>query len=310
MTTLRPHIIVTGANGMIGRHVVTALLDGGCFDVHVLGRTVDACAWPGPVIAHQVDLLRQDAITHLMQDIQASHLIHLAWVTEHGRFWQAPENLDWTAATLHLARAFIAAGGRRLVVAGSCAEYDWSASALPTGICHETETPTRPHTLYGVAKDACRRILASFCAGADVELAWGRIFLLFDANEDSRRLVAGIIDNLLAGRPALCSPGTQIRDFMAACDVGAAFAQLACSSVTGPVNIASGIGVSVADVAMTLGNLIQRPDLIRLGALPMRPDEPPCLVANVRILADIVGFRTNLALSDHLAVMLRQRRLK
>ena len=64
----------------------------------------------------------------LIEEVRPSHLLHFAWETRHGYFWQAPENQIWAEATVDLARAFKDAGGRRAVFAGSCAEYDWAAS--------------------------------------------------------------------------------------------------------------------------------------------------------------------------------------
>ena len=79
----------------------------------------------------------------------ASHLLHLAWYTDPGLYWEAPENLDWLRATVLLTREFASAGGERAVYAGSCAEYRWGgAEALTEG------NPLEPATLYGVVKNA------------------------------------------------------------------------------------------------------------------------------------------------------------
>ena len=58
--------------------------------------------------------------------IRPEVLIHLAWYAEHGKYWTSPENVRWVEASLALLRGFAAAGGRRVVMAGTCAEYEWS----------------------------------------------------------------------------------------------------------------------------------------------------------------------------------------
>ena len=137
-------ILLTGASGFLGRHAVPALLDRG-FEVHAATRR--ASCIPG-IIPHTLDLFDQVATAALMQHLRPSHLLHLAWDVTPGRFWQAPENLDWVAASLHLYRAFAAAGGRRATIAGTCAEYNWAGDQLDEG------APLRPAMLYGVAKHA------------------------------------------------------------------------------------------------------------------------------------------------------------
>ncbi len=114
-------VLVTGGAGFVGRHAVAALIARG-FEVHAVGRR----APEGVHLVHPADLLDADARRAALRAAGASHLLHLAWVTEPGRYWQSPDNLDWTAASLDLVRGFREAGGTRAVVAGTCAEYDWT----------------------------------------------------------------------------------------------------------------------------------------------------------------------------------------
>ena len=127
-------VLLTGASGFIGRHVVP-LLKSREFEVHAISRS-------------RADLLIPGVAAALVESIRPTHLLHLAWNAEPGRFWTAPDNLDWVAASLGLHRSFAALGGGRAVFAGSCAEYDWTHSLLD-----EAATPCAPATLYGIAKD-------------------------------------------------------------------------------------------------------------------------------------------------------------
>jgi nucleoside-diphosphate-sugar epimerase len=258
-------VLVTGTTGFIGSHALTALEERG-HEVH----------------AAAVDLLDPEAAEGLVRGARATHLLHLAWYTVPGRFWAAPENAAWVEATLRLLRTFYAAGGRRAVGAGTCAEYDWSGD----GLLSETKTPLRPVTLYGRAK------AQTFEAGTALgELAWGRVFFLYGPGEHPDRLVASVARRLLAGDEAPTSEGTQVRDFMHVADVAGAFAALLDSGVTGAVNIGSGIPVTVRAVVDEVARAAGRPDLLRPGALPQREGEPAELVADVRRLRDEVGFR-------------------
>lgn len=280
-------ILVTGATGFIGVPVVETLVRQR-HDVHVFGRlppkasTVGAA--PG-VTFHSIDLLRPDGVAALMADIAPEQLIHLAWNTEPGKFWAAPDNLEWTSATLSLYRAFARAGGRRMVAMGTCAEYDWSAPLLS-----EATTDIRPATFYGVAKASTFALLREAAALDGIEFAWGRIFFLYGPGEKRGRLVSDVVANLLAGQPALCTEGLQRRDFMHVGDLGRAIAEFAASPVTGALNLASGQCRPVREIVVQIADLIGRPDLLRLGARTSPPGEPLALEADVSRLRNEVGF--------------------
>jgi nucleoside-diphosphate-sugar epimerase len=285
-------VLVTGASGLIGRQTLAPLAAAG-HDVHAAARrplTTAPAAW------HAADLLDGGARRALIASIRPELLLHLAWFTDAASVYDDPANDRWVEASLDLIGRFRDAGGRRVVVAGSAAEYDWAVAGA--GPCREDVTPLAPATRYGRAKDALRGQLAE--TGGGLAWAWARLFHLYGPGEDARRLVPSIVLALRAGRPALCTAGTQIRDFMDSRDAGAALAALLDAPVAGAVNIGSGTAISVAAVATELGRIAGRSELIRLGALPMRAGEPPLLVPDTRRLAAEVGFRPRHGLADGL----------
>ena len=286
-------VLVTGASGFIGRRALAPLLLAG-HEVHAVARTPPAVP-PAGVAWHAADLLAPGAPAAVVGAARPTHLLHLAWYAEHGRFWTSPENVRWVEASLALLRAFADAGGERAVLAGTVAEYDWTH-----GLCSESETPLIPATLYGVAKDALRRVAAAAAAEAGVTLAWGRVFFVYGPGEHPDRLVASVARALVEERPVLTSSGAQVRDFLHVEDVAGAFAALVDAAVTGPVNVASGEPVAVRDLVRALAELAGRPDLPRPGALADRPGEPPLLVADVRRLREEVGFTPRRSLEEGL----------
>ncbi|MDJ0942192.1 MAG: NAD(P)-dependent oxidoreductase [Kiloniellales bacterium] len=280
-------VVVTGASGFIGRHAVRALLEQG-LTVHAVARHELAEV---PAIWHATDLFDVAARRLLIDQVRPTHLLHLAWETRHGYFWEAPENLDWVAATLDLVRVFHDAGGKRVVLAGSCAEYDWTPEGIGDGICHEGQTACRPATLYGMAKNAAFELTGAFSERVGISHAGGRVFMVYGPFETKSRLVPSIICGLLQGGPVRLGDPSKIRDFMDARDAGAALAALLLSPVEGPINIAGGNKVSIGDVADSLARLIGRKDLFEFGALENRPHDPPSLYADVTRLTEEVGFK-------------------
>jgi nucleoside-diphosphate-sugar epimerase len=287
------HVIVTGGLGFIGKEAIAPLIERG-FTAHILTRTITPAdkellktKLGESIKLYQVDLHDTKAVSSVIKKIKASHLLHLAWDTRHGIFWNSPDNLDWIVTSKILLQDFIEAGGKRVVAAGTCAEYDWEGRDL---FLTEGESKLLPLTLYGQSKLAFRKSLNTLSQHYKISSAWGRVFFLFGPREGEKRLVSSAIISLLKEAEFLASAGDQIRDFADSRDVAAGFVALLDSDVTGDVNIASGEPVTVASVLTKVGEILDRRDLVKLGERPKQQGEPARLVASVKRLREEVKF--------------------
>jgi nucleoside-diphosphate-sugar epimerase len=285
-------IVVTGATGFIGRHVMDPLRQRG-FEIHVIGRHRPDDA---QVIFHESDVLNIESTRGAIAAANGSHLLHLAWNVDPGKYWQAPSNLDWVSASLQLIRAFAENGGRRAVVAGTCAEYLWGADRFL-----EEETPCRPATLYGVCKDALRRVVLAYGDIARLSIGWGRIFFLYGPGEKQGRLVSDAIRQLLSRQHLPTTHGRQKRDFMHVSDVAGGFAALVDCEVRGTVNIASGRAMSVRSILESIAQEIGAGELVQYEARPLHAEEPEIIEADVARLCNEVGFKPRYDLASGLA---------
>ena len=276
-------VLITGASGFIGRQCIHWLKLQN-FEVHaVFSRKkpsgFDDINW------HQANLLDTDQPDILIRKIAPTHLLHLAWIVTPGICTSSLENLSWLRTSIDLLQSFLNSGGKRVVIAGSCFEYDWNY-----GYCLENRTPLSPATLYGTCKHALQLTLKNVSELSDLSSAWGRVFYLYGPHEHPDRLVPSVIRSILKGEDALCSPGTQIRDFLHVSDVGKAFVNLLLSDVVGPVNIASGQPIAVKDLIHCIADKLGRRDLVKLGALAPRTKEPHFLIADVSRLHEELNF--------------------
>jgi nucleoside-diphosphate-sugar epimerase len=283
-------ILLTGATGFIGREVVQPLLAIGA-EIHGLGRTDPGV--PG-VSHHPLDLLGETDLS-AVRAIGATHLVHLAWYAERD-FWTAPENRDWVAASIRLVHAFAAGGGRRAVVAGSCAEYAWGPSRLD-----EKASPIAPATLYGTAKASLHALLAKDAPALGLSLAWARIFFPYGPLERPQRLLGTLLAAMRRGEVAHFSAGYQRRDFIHVQDAAAAIAAILAAPIEGAVNVASGEAVEVRRFVEIAAKIAGMTDRVVFSTQPLPASEPLVIEGAIERLIGGTNYRLRFTLAEGVA---------
>lgn len=286
-------VLVTGAAGFIGRHALAPLAELG-YEVHALtSRPVSAgrrfANW------HQADLFDAEQVEALISRVRPTHLLHLAWVTRPPDYWSAPGNVTWVHASLGLLDTFQRNGGVRAVIAGTCAEYDWSH-----GLCREDTTPIAPATVYGRCKAALWLAADALGQSTQLAVAWGRVFHVYGPAEHRGRLVPSIVNALLDGAPASCFNAGSIRDYLFVEDVAAAFAALVDSAASGAFNLGSGCARRLGDVASAVARQLAQEHLLRLEGREHSAGVA-VLIPDVRRFQDTFGWRPKTGLEDGIA---------
>jgi nucleoside-diphosphate-sugar epimerase len=286
-------ILVTGASGFVGKQVLRSFSE--VKDIELYGTARRPFVADG-VRVQSLDLFDAAATRLYLSEIKPNVLIHCAWFVDHGRFWNDSVNVKWVSASKCLARAFIDSGGSRFVGVGTMAEYDWRARQPMS-----EDSPLRSDSLYGRAKLELSLHLKGLARSTATEIAWARLFLLYGENEDFRRFVPTIARAVISGKVAQCTHGSWVRDFLDVRDAGAAISALALSDIVGSVNVASGVGVSQADVAGIVARLAGDQTLLELRKIPDREVAPKEITADVRRLQEEVGFVPTTSLENGLA---------
>ena len=235
------------------------------------------------------DLADAEAAAALVQATAPSHILHAAWETRQPSYWNDPVNIEWVVATAAMAAAFARSGGQRFVQVGSCAEYDWTS-----------EPPLRdgPATRYGKAKLAAFRAVE--VAGHDAfSAAEARIFWVYGPGENPARFIPLLCRSYAGGVTPTLGSGEQVRDLVFINDAAQALLLLLeTDRVTGVVDIGTGAGTKLADVARHLAGLAGASET-GLRRIPDRPGDPELLVANGVTLASI-GWMPTTSVSDGL----------
>lgn len=253
-----------GATGFIGSWAVRALLPHA--EVIALTRPAGA-TWrldgvPG------LDLRRagEDDWAGEIVRIRPDVILSLDWAGVAGAHrddaaqWA---NLDRQRTVLEAAAA---AGVARYVGVGSQAEYGPRDDRVA-----ETAEPL-PVTEYGRAKLAASEASRRFCAGADIEWVWARVFSTYGPLDHGHWLLPQIAAALVDGRDVELSPGTQTWSYLYGADAGDAMATLATApDARDVINVGHPDAPVLRETIEAFASHLPRGGELLFGAIPLGP---------------------------------------
>lgn len=237
-------IVVTGATGFVGRHVVNELLTHGHSVIAIARdfKRVKEMPWFQHVEFIPCDLHKDFSPALLAHDVPDA-LIHLAWpgLPNYRDFFHISQNLP---ADLAFLTAAVDSGISQLVVAGTCLEYGMQYGPLTEDMY------TKPSTPYGFAKDALRKSLQFLQKQKSFTLQWMRLFYMHGDGQNANSLLAQLDLAIAKNDPIFnMSLGDQLRDYLSVQDVAKNFATVVQNSkCSGVINCSSGKPVSVFDL--------------------------------------------------------------
>jgi nucleoside-diphosphate-sugar epimerase len=268
---MRKTVLLTGATGFVGRHVITNLLDKN-IKVRAIVRKAKKSFFKDKNIKIELietdDLFKESVDWCVEQCKGIDTIIHVAWYAEPGKYLKSEKNIDCLIGSLNLAKGAIRAGVRRFIGIGTCFEYDLNFGNL------SINTPLKPKTLYAAAKAELYMLLSQLLSSKSIEFSWCRLFYLYGEGEDERRLVSYIHKQLSRGLVAKLSSGKQVRDFLNVSVVGQMITDVALSQKQGPINICSGVPITVRQLAEQIADEYGQRGLLRFGARPDNLTDP------------------------------------
>ena len=274
-------ILLTGATGFVGQQVLKFLQNVNSDIILIVRRNSEKkiknlIGISRIIITENLFLESEKWWTEACSGVDI--VIHLAWYLEPGKYLNSNKNMDCYKGSLSLVNGAIKSKVSRFIGIGTCFEYEQSNNILTIN------TPLKPLTPYASAKVLLFDQLSKLLLNTDIEFVWCRLFYLFGENEHQRRLVPYIRSQLESGKTAKLSTGKQIRDFMDVKDAGKIIANIANSKIKGPVNVCSGIPITVRELAEKIADEYGRRDLLDFGAKPENEFEPSYIVGEKIII--------------------------
>ncbi|WP_172136138.1 NAD(P)-dependent oxidoreductase [Adlercreutzia sp. ZJ473] len=271
-------VLVTGANGYIGRHVVDELIRAD-YRVIAVDRSKED-------LDPKASFFARDVFGEIDDLLEVSDvLIHLAWRNgfNHSHF----SHIEDLPLHVDLLRRAVDRNVKKIAVMGSMHEIGYWEGKV------DSATPCNPMSFYGVSKNALRELAEIICQNSQTRLFWLRGYYLVGDNSRAQSIFAKIDQ---AAKRGDCSfplnSGKNKYDFLSITEAARQIvAIVGQEKYTGIINVCSGTSVAlgeyVSDYIESKGYELD----IDFDAFPDRPYDSPEIFGDSTVIDSIMNDR-------------------
>jgi nucleoside-diphosphate-sugar epimerase len=258
-------ILLTGPTGFVGSAFARLAIQRGH---SVAGLVIPSESIPASLSKHGAEGGQARAVTWLRGTLEdapwadievfgADACVHMAWITTPGVYLESPDNFRFLEASTTFLRRVQELGANYLVGLGTCIEYQITNQPLS-----EERTLIAPTTTYSRCKNELRLQMEQEAQTRGFKFCWARVFYPYGPGEHLSRLCSATIQKLSRGEKIMLKTPNSTKDYIFIEDLAEALLCVVESKYNGTINLGTGVGVSVLEIAQTLGRMMGRSELI------------------------------------------------
>ncbi|VVB88543.1 L-arabinose 1-dehydrogenase (NAD(P)(+)) [uncultured archaeon] len=302
-------ILVTGAEGFIGSHLVEALMEENCsIKAFVFYNSFNSWGWLDTLPEEKLDNLEiftgdirdPNGVRTAINDVDV--VFHLAALIGIPFSYHSPDSYVDTniKGTLNVLQACREHDIERVIVTSTSEVYG-TAKYVPIDEKH----PLQGQSPYSASKIGADKIAESFYRSFDTPVIIARPFNTYGPRQSARAVIPTIITQLLGGRKNIELGSIHpTRDLNYVSDICNGFIALAqCKDAIGKeINIGSGQEISIGDLARIITELTNPDAKIVSEDNRKRPDksEVERLLCNNSLMRELTGWRPQVPLKEGL----------
>lgn len=275
-------ILVTGANGYIGRHVVSKLLE--------LSYDVIACDIHLPDVDERAEKIPYDLLSGNYDNAFATLgepdvCLHMAW--RDGFVHNSDKHILDLSHHYGFLTAMINQGLKHVAVIGTMHEIGYWEGSI------DENTPCNPISMYGIAKDTLRRSMLLYCTSHNCTIQWLRCYYILGDDMKNHSIFTKILQANAEGKKEFpFTSGKTKYDFITVDKLAEQISSVVTQEeVTGIINCCTGNPVSLAECVTSYINDHNLSIKLKYGAYPDRPYDSPIIYGDPSKINEIMSLK-------------------
>ncbi len=246
---LNDKILITGANGFIGKHLVKLLKN-----KNIICVSSQKLKYKNSIKFIHLNLFDYKKVNEIITKEKPKVLIHLAWETEPKRYINKKSNLKWYHSSMNLYHQFCKNGGQKAILVGSGIELNFKNNKLK-----EKNVNILKHNslnYYNLTKILFHINSLKIANQFRSKLIWARVFFLYGPGEDKRRLIPSLINSIKSNKKFKINDPYKKLNILHVYDVAKILYRLLNSTKNKIVHVADNKNYSIKSIVNKINKLI------------------------------------------------------